>query len=232
MIRPSEIIQWSNCQLRAYERFGVGRGTRTREIPHISGWVGSSVHASLSNSPGPEKREAYLYDSITPNMQTARSQTSRIVDMIVETMKERWWKPIKWEVEVGSILPYKGTIDVIIDARENEGGLIICDVKTGRVSTGVWLQLGAYMEALRHDNYARFESVAMIHAPRTALNNKQDCNIYLRDAEACRLQAISVADNALEILNLVKPALPSPGYHCSGCDVERCQVRAGEQFIK
>ena len=233
-VRPSKLIEWARCQLRAQHRTLRPRKDRY-PVPHIASWIGTEVHAMLADREPSPVPSYVAFDTITPNREAAFSQIDRIVGYTRAAMVARHWCKHRYEVEVGTEQPFQGTIDLIFDGQHDPavGGWAIADVKTGRISDGVWLQLGAYMNAIEQ-GWERFgqgvviamKKVVLIHAPRTSLYEEQKCEVTIRDAGKCKVAAKLLADIAYNVVHEDWTPVPMPGRHCSSCEVMDCAVRA------
>ena len=231
-VRPSKLIEWARCQLRAQRRTLI-RSERDRDpVAHIAAWIGTEAHARVAGRESSEVPRHVAFDSITPNREHAFAQVDRIVDAVHSEKAARCWCEYKYEVEVGTEQPFQGTLDLYFDGRHDPavGSWAIADFKTGQLSDGVWLQLGAYMNAIEQ-NYPStwtdmIKKVVLIHAPRTSLNKEQTCEVTIRDAEKCKVAAKLLADIAYNVVHEDWTPVPMPGRHCSSCEVLDCAVRA------
>ena len=231
--RPSNLGEWATCAKKMRHLAanpGPGRGG-----PHIAGWIGSDVHNRLSESPLVLERPPAmsLYDKITPNLNTARIQSSRIVGKFRQAMETMGLTPVMWEKPVEDEDGNSGTLDVVL-RKDHPSQLIVADVKTGRrVPAGVWLQLGAYYKMAMHsleEEWAPMVKVAVIHLPRTPLGEEQPWSIDFRDGEKCAREAelwFRAVGNLLEDDAEVEEYLASPGIACGTCPmtVEECAVK-------
>ena len=231
--RPSNLGEWATCakkmrHLAANPRSGRGGS-------HIAGWIGSDVHNRLSESPLVLERPPAmsLYDKITPNLNTARIQSSRIVGKFRQAMETMGLTPVMWEKPVEDEDGNSGTLDVVL-RKDHPAQLIVADVKTGRrVPAGVWLQLGAYHKMAMHsleEEWAPMGEVAVIHLPRTPLGEEQPWSIDFRDGAKCAKEAalwFRAVGNLLEDDAEVEEYLASPGIACGTCPmtVTECAVK-------
>ena len=189
LTRPSNLGEWATCSKKMRHLAsnpGPGRGGS-----HIAGWIGSDVHNRLSESPLVLERPPAmsLYDKITPNLNTARIQSSRIVGKFRQAMETMGLTPVMWEKPVEDEDGNSGTLDVVL-RKDHPSQFIVADVKTGRrVPAGVWLQLGAYYKMAMHslvEEWAPMVEVAVIHLPRTPLGEEQPLSYRLsRRGEVC-----------------------------------------------
>ena len=235
--RPSNLGEWATCakkmrHLAANPRAGRGGA-------HIAGWVGDAVHYSLSGSdlgldPPPPMA---LYDSITPNLITAKAQVNQIINEFYLLMGLHGLTARAWEVEVEDKYGHSGTLDVILE-KDTTKCQVIGDVKTGRrVPAGVWLQLGAYWNMAKYTEFNIREifqgpmlEVAVIHLPRTKLGEEQLGTIELRDGSKCAQEAnlwYRAIGNLLEDDAEVAAYPASPGLACATCPMttNECAVK-------
>ena len=231
--RPSNLGEWATCakkmrHLAANPRAGRGGA-------HIAGWVGDAVHYFLSGSeeyfnPPPPMA---LYDSITPNLITAKAQVNQIINEFYLLMGQHGLTAKAWECTVEDTDGHSGTLDVILE-KDTTQHRIIGDVKTGRrVPAGVWLQLGAYWSmanALNEFLSWPMREVAVIHVPRTKLGEPQSSSIELRDGRKCAQEAnlwYRAIGNLLEDDAEVEAYPASPGLACTRCPmtVNECAVK-------
>ena len=234
--RPSNLGEWATCakkmrHLAANPRAGRGGA-------HIAGWVGDAVHYQLSGrdsllEPPPPMA---LYDSITPNLITAKAQVNQIINEFYLLMGLHGLSPEVWEYEVEDEDGHSGTLDVILE-KDTTQHRIIGDVKTGRrVPAGVWLQLGAYWNMAHHTPISAsiawppMAEVAVIHLPRTKLGEEQPGTIELRDGSKCAEEAnlwYRAIGNLLEDDAEVDAYPASPGLACTRCPmtVNECAVK-------
>ena len=231
--RPSNLGEWATCAKKM--RHLASNPAAGRRGSHIAGWIGSDVHNRLSESPLVLERPPAmsLYDKITPNLNTARIQSSRIVGKFRQAMETMGLTPVMWEKPVEDEDGNSGTLDVVL-RKDHPAQLIVADVKTGRrVPAGVWLQLGAYYKMAMHsreEEWAPMVEVAVIHLPRTPLGEEQPWSIDFRDGVKCAREAALwfwVVGNLLEDDAEVEEYLASPGIACGTCPmtVTECAVK-------
>ena len=237
LTRPSNLGEWATCSKKMRHLAsnpGPGRGGS-----HIAGWIGSNVHNRLSESPLVLERPPAmsLYDKITPNLNTARIQSSRIVGKFRQAMETMGLTPVMWEKPVEDEDGNSGTLDVVL-RQDTPSQLIVADVKTGRrVPAGVWLQLGAYYKMARSYRQSPEAKwclpmvlVAVIHLPRTPLGEEQPWSIDFRDGAKCAKEAalwFRTVGNLLKDDAEVEEYLASPGIACGTCPmtVTECAVK-------
>ena len=232
--RPSNLGEWATCakkmrHLAANPRTGRGG-------PHIAGWIGDAVHARLSGTQSPEARPPpmVLYDSITPTRWAADAQVNRIIDRYYELMALHGLTAKAWEVEVEDDDGHSGTLDLILE-KDTTKRRVIADVKTGRrVPAGVWLQLGAYFTMAQFTptsiSLRPIREVAVIHLPRTKLDEDQPGTIELRGGSKCAEEAnlwYRAIGNLLEDDAEVAAYPASPGLACATCPMttNECAVK-------
>ena len=233
LTRPSNLGEWATCS-KKMRHLASNPGPGRRGF-HIAGWVGTAVHRILSGSPLiPDRPPAMsLYDQITPNLNTARIQSSRIVGKFRQGMETMGLTPVMWEKPVEDEDGNSGTLDAVL-RKDHPLQLIVADVKTGRrVPAGVWLQLGAYYKMAMHslvEEWAPMVQVAVIHLPRTPLGEEQPWSIDFRDGAKCAKEAalwFRAVGNLLEDDAEVEEYPASPGIACGTCPmtVTECAVK-------
>ncbi len=235
MIRPSSLGQWAQCHRKAFHAL------RNPEAPnpatHIQTWIGTMVHAEISGQdPGP--RPDYMaFDDITPNLPVARKQIKIMAREIRDALAIQGWEvseaeyPVRANLELemphGGMFEYRGTADLILwEGLLLEAKFILADLKTGQgIPPGVWYQLGAYYHGLR-DHARDYKSLAVIHCPRTSLDQAQHVTIQIRDPEPVREMALALIESAVETVVHRRKELANPGYHCHNCRASAdCPVR-------
>ena len=232
--RPSNLGEWATCAKKM--RHLVANPRAGRGGAHIAGWVGDAVHYSLSGSvvglaPPPPMA---LYDSITPNLITAKAQVNQIINGFYLMMGLRGLTPKAWECGVEDADGHSGTLDVILE-KDTTQHRIIGDVKTGRrVPAGVWLQLGAYFTMAQFTptsiSLRPIREVAVIHVPRTKLGEDQPSSIEIRDGAKCAQEAnlwYRAIGNLLADDAEVAAYPASPGLACTRCPMttNECAVK-------
>ena len=133
-VRPSKLIEWARCQLRAQHRTVHPTYKDRDPVTHIAAWLGSEAHARLAERESSNVPPHAAFDTITPNRHTALLQVERIVETVRSEMVARCWRDQKYEVEVGTEQPFQGTLDLFFDGRHDPtvGGWAIADFKTGQ----------------------------------------------------------------------------------------------------
>ena len=228
-IRPSNLIDWATCQKRALheanhppERVGPA---------HIGTWVGSLAHAIVNKETPPECPAYILFDEITNNRSVALVQAERIAHQFQLALDSHGFRLIASEVAVGDQEPAMGTLDHVLEQDGGRAGVIVSDLKTGRVRpSGVWLQLGAYMWATwsTDHNLSFFHGdpivgVASFWIKRATVIGGAE--VEIRTPRGCMEAARLVGFTATNILHENQPPLPSPGMWCSKCPAKKtCAV--------
>ena len=234
LLRPSKLGDWATCAKKA--RYIAANPKKDTGNLLIATWVGNAVHQKLASSSswGDNPAPGTLYDNTTPNFSVAMDQVGIIIEKFEELMEVHGLKVIDHELEVNDV-DNSGTLDMVLRS-DCDGWLTIGDLKTGkRVPSGAWLQLGSYFQMAKHDFDFQKRSdylheVAVIHIPRTPLNEAQYGSIESRIGVFCGEQSNVVYHSILELIEQdrdVSEFPASPGVACASCEmsVSECPVK-------
>lgn len=246
-IRMSRVRSFSECSRYAVASLAKPWDGRT----HIATWIGSVVHARLSNWPEEERPEDVEYDRITSTPERADEAIEKILTGVA-AFDERY-KPlyIEREMPVATVCGstrMTGTIDALC---EIDGKIVIVDLKTGRKPYTVWLQTAMYawianryyqadkmlMDGNRVKRRAEkdeepgleIDALGCLHVPRVGPKTEQRWAYEQRDYAQF---AHDVAQWAWTLDQLsqadYEELAATPGMHCARCPVEDCAVRGCE----
>lgn len=228
-LHPSKLGEWATCPKRAW--YGLDRRS-VRDAETMATWVGTAAHAIALEQPMPEAPAGYAaYDSVTPNIETARMQANYIAEHFNAELDARGLGIVESELAVMSST-ITGVLDVLLQ-RDTTRARIIGDLKTGRMlPASVWLQLGAYVKAYREwdPDAEPIESVMLFHVPRMPLHERSLVLVEERPAAACALAAERLIGEISRWLDAATfdtvPATPGL-LACAGCpiSVDACAVK-------
>ena len=227
LIHPSSLGKWATCPKKAYAALS---GADEAAVPSVADWIGSCAHARIAGRVAPDLPSGYTFwDSITPNIHSARYQIVNISDVVKAYLKENGYEVYAVELAVENDW-VEGTLDLLVK-KDVSDTLAIVDVKTGqRVPLGVWHQLGAYAGAYNQCSEFNVEELLVLHVPRTSLREEQQIASYTRRAKGCAEAAMVLVRQVDDWANTctldTMPAMP--GFGCASCKLE-CSVRAWDE---
>lgn len=240
-IHPSGLYRYTQCERMAHARLHPMH----EDHVNVSALVGTWAHLLLASSAerntcdilfdetcleDPEDLECeVLYDATTPTIRAARLQATAIANEVVRTLESEGLNPVSSEVEVDTSR-VRGRVDLVCSENvgEHQQGIVVCDLKTGRLTGQEWLQLGAYSHAMREDGY-RPNQVAIIHAPRTKAGIPFEATVTRRAAREVEVAAKRWIERVLSLDTEEDMPTVSPGAHCAYCNAMSCGLRAVER---
>ena len=219
LLHPSTLGSWAACPLRAWH--DLDHADERSDAQTIASWVGSAAHfEALGFGVFPDPAGWMLYDSVTPDIKTARVQIARIATALYRVLDMRGLSIVARERAVQDE-QIKGTLDMVLE-RDIGGSGVIADLKTGKqVPAGAWLQLGSYFRAYGSEHPGEAGQVAVIHVPRVPLTVDQPAGYVARDGLMCAELTARFQDHVEHLLQTrtLATAPPNPGVHCHGCPV-------------
>ena len=226
-LHASALVDWTRCER------GIVYQTAHPEAAdpapeHVSAWIGKCVHAWLADAELPDTPDPMRYDRITPTIDIAHRQITRMGRALKAWVDEQGWQIRRHELPVeggiDDIPPWLiviGTLDLEVWWGASE--LVLIDLKTGAFARGVWLQLGTY--GLLHDREP--DRLGCLHFPRVPLyNDLPEPTLKLRRAGPVMEDALAAIKRAARLMERPDAAIPAPGGWCQFCNHPACAVRA------
>ena len=212
-MRVSEISQWLEC-----EKMALSSPKREGKT-HVAAWLGTYAHALLLGPPLP-KEERLRYDSLTPTIHDAKMQAHSIADYAYKLLQKKGWAVLEVEEEVTDE-DTVGHLD--FRAWQSDIGEAVIDLKTGRLPSAAWVQVGGYLKLV--DKPIPWGGV--LHVPRMKLGKDQTGTLEIRDSRGL-MWAWGLARARVNDISWGAQPLYSPGQHCGRCNAD-CPVRIGEK---
>ena len=215
-LRISAVDDWVTCEQMALS------SPRLASRLHVAAYVGTLAHwyttRHVTDVAAPHRPARLAFDATTPHIDHATQQAQTIAQTAKATLTKDGWQIIKAEQHVPSV-DTTGVYDLMCWQPESRTSAII-DLKTGRIPSGVWLQVGGYL-----DNYGPdLEYGGVLIVPRVRVTRDQPGSLELRAADVLR-DAWRRRLNRILDVQRKGGALPTPGQHCDRCALTGCPVR-------
>lgn len=211
-MRVSEISQWLECETMALK--SPKREGRT----HVAAWVGTMAHALIAGLPAPEPETRLGFDHITPTAHVGHLQAEAIAEEARTLLEAHKWAVLDREEEVRDG-ETTGHLDIL--AYHEKLGYAIIDLKTGRLPSAAWVQVGGYISLSEWP----VELGGVLHVPRMTLKRDQVGDLYLRQAKPLKDVWWYARKRIQDVMMGGRPAY-RPGTHCTRCTFSDCPVRA------
>ena len=245
LVTPSSLGGWSDCELRQHRNARTESGRFT-----AAQLVGVTLHDAIAagGSYEIETDRQVAWDDITEDTLTAAVQVRKQYLALDRWMVENNVRVKEKEFPVhGSVggVPVSGKVDMLaLYGKDSVPALI--DVKTGRWSPHVMLQLGLY-SALIRDEFDSWDPSERTHTetfergfchegvliaislPRARPGKEQELKADIRPALFVEDRAREIAERAVEVATEKSHPIARPGWHCQSCELDDCAVRAPER---